>query len=673
MRNTLSLMAVSFLALFYELIFIRWLPANITSIAYFSNLVLIASFFGLGLGCLIPRGRCDLFNLFPPLLTAGVGLLVLFRNLGVAIPSQSGEWIWSGYTHNIVSLAQVKIGLIPTLVLVYLLTAALFAPLGQKMAALMSLFPPLRAYTINICGSLLGILAFTLFSLGYTWSGAPLSWFVLASALTWPLLDRTRFWRGVGAVSALALWGLVFWSAAGERWSPYYVIQTKDKADGALAIYVNKFFHQEALNFERNPDAARKYGTPYRLKQPARLLILGAGSGNDAAVAIAEGVPEMEVVEIDPEIYRLGKDRHPQRPYDHPAVRPFIDDARSFLKKTDRTYDMIVLGTLDSHALLSSVSNIRLDNFVYTAECLRDMRRCLTADGVVVLLFSVPTDWLRDKLIVLTREAFPGAAYYWRARDAYLFNLMLVAGPGAPRAIEALPAEQAAQYFPLDRLALPPVEIPTDDWPYLYLSGRGIPRYYLYTIAWVLALSGLAVFWALPRRSGRRSDLAFFFLGAAFLLLETKSVTTLSLLFGSTWIVNAAVFLAILLMILLANLTALRLPAERIGWPAALLGASLALNYVLPMELFLHQPFWVKSLAPALTIALPLYFAGLLFAQLFRRVTHVPTAYAANLMGCVVGGFLEYGSMVVGLQPLFLLAGVCYGLALLCARERQPD
>ncbi len=45
-----------------------------------------------------------------------------------------------------------------------------------------------------------------------------------------------------------------------------------------------------------------------------------------------------------------------------------------------------------------------------------------------------------------------------------------------------------------------------------------------------------------------------FLLGAGFMLVETKAVVHMALLFGGTWIVNSVVFCAVLVMILAANL-----------------------------------------------------------------------------------------------------------------------
>ena len=81
-----------------------------------------------------------------------------------------------------------------------------------------------------------------------------------------------------------------------------------------------------------------------------------------------------------------------------------------------------------------------------------------------------------------------------------------------------------------------------------------------------------------------------FFLGAGFMLLETKGVVHMALLFGSTWVVNSVVFFAILVMILLSNLYVLSFRPKRL-WPYyAVLIAALLVNVVVPMSGFLALP-----------------------------------------------------------------------------------
>ena len=136
-------------------------------------------------------------------------------------------------------------------------------------------------------------------------------------------------------------------------------------------------------------------------------MIVGAGTGNDAAAAL-RNAPEAQIdaVEIDPVIARLGKTLHPERPYEDPDVNVIIDDARSFLQKSDEPYDLIVFGFLDSHRLFSHMSSVRMDNYVYTPRELRQVRERLTDDGVVAVTFTIHEKWIADRIFTVMTDAF---------------------------------------------------------------------------------------------------------------------------------------------------------------------------------------------------------------------------------------------------------------------------
>ena len=73
-----------------------------------------------------------------------------------------------------------------------------------------------------------------------------------------------------------------------------------------------------------------RHPVPAAPKQPRKALIVGAGSGNDAAGALRNGVEQVTAVEIDPVIIDCGRRYHPERPYDSPRVTLVNDDARSY-------------------------------------------------------------------------------------------------------------------------------------------------------------------------------------------------------------------------------------------------------------------------------------------------------------------------------------------------------
>jgi uncharacterized membrane protein (UPF0136 family) len=163
-----------------------------------------------------------------------------------------------------------------------------------------------------------------------------------------------------------------------------------------------------------------------------------------------------------------------------------------------------------------------------------------------------------------------------------------------------------------------------------------------------------------------------FLLGAGFLLVETKSVTEMSLLFGSTWTVNLLVFTSILLMVLAANLFVQSRRPMRLGPLFAGLFASLATAYALPASSLLWLGTGGQWLLGGLMVALPIFFAALIFSTLLARSADPARALAYNLLGAIVGGVLEYSSMAVGIKALYLLAAAIYLGTLFFARRRLP-
>ena len=115
----------------------------------------------------------------------------------------------------------------------------------------------------------------------------------------------------------------------------------------------------------------------------------------------------------------------------------------------------------------------------------------------------------------------------------------------------------------------------------------------------LVAVLSLAILFLISPFRGARPDGRMFFLGAGFMLLETKGVVHMALLFGSTWMVNSIVFFAILVMILLSNLFVLAFKPQKL-WPYyALLVASLLVNSFVSMDYFLSLPGGSRPLPPA--------------------------------------------------------------------------
>ena len=213
----------------------------------------------------------------------------------------------------------------------------------------------------------------------------------------------------------------------------------------------------------------------------------------------------------------------------------------------------------------------------------------------------------------------------------------------------------------------------TDDWPFLYLREQSFPKLYIAGLAMVFLFAIGGTLTLAPRGVLRRFDWHMFFLGVAFMLLEVKSLTTFALLFGSTWLVNSLVFFAILSSVLLAVLVNRRFKIRRIRPFYLLLFGVLALNLLLPPEsLLLDNPLARYFLASVMAFA-PVFLANIIFTNSFRDSDAADIAFASNLLGIMVGGTLEYFSMLFGYRLLLLPVIVFYACALLLRSRRKAD
>ncbi len=222
---------------------------------------------------------------------------------------------------------------------------------------------------------------------------------------------------------------------------------------------------------------------------------------------------------------------------------------------------------------------------------------------------------------------------------------------------------------PIPTLADPQPRPATDDWPFLYLRTPFVADYYLIALGFILAAAAAVVAFA-ARRTGtsvRRFSPHFFVLGVAFLLLETRSLVSFSLLFGTTWVVNALAFFGILGSVLLAILINARWPIRRPEPFYAGLFISLAIAYLLPPESLLFDPPALRYLLAAALAFAPVFFANLVFSYSFRDTRTADMAFASNLLGAMVGGALEYLALLTGYQALLLVVAVLYALAYLFA------
>jgi hypothetical protein len=665
-----SLFVASFLVLFLETALIRWLPAYVRLLAYFSNFILLASFLGIGVGCLLARRRSNLFIWFP-LIQFALILAVDQLRLEVALPSTSTIYFSSGTTSAVVPVESTLL-----LPLLFTSVAALFVAVAHRMGRELSGRPPLRAYVINLLGSLTGVAAFAVVS----WLELPPSvWFGVAAAAALPFVVQDRRW--IAAVNVLLLAAsltIVHRMELGSLWSPYYRITVfQDKAD--TVVEVNHIFHQSMA-----PVAQKEYfyQWPYTVFGDTfdEVLILGAGSGTDVAAALRHGAKHVTAVDIDPVILRLGAERHPDRPYSDPRVTVVCDDARHFLRTTRTKYDLVVFALIDSLTVQSSFSGVRLESYMFTRESFDAVRDRLSPRGTMVLYNYFREKWLVDRLANTSAAAFGRDPVGHVHQDrAYLAVMLagprlaeLTAPPPLPPDVMAYGQSHApSPAQPLARDAS--VALATDNWPFLYMRAPDLPRHYLAALALVLVVSALAVWFARGRGPGTGAwSWHFFFLGAGFMLLETKSIVQFALLWGSTWSSASLAIASVLVMALASALIASRVEIRRRGPIAAALLALIALNYLIPVGRVTFDSRVAESLFYGLLVFSPVFCAGLLFSSSFKESSSTADDFGANLLGAMVGGVGEYLSLLAGYQFLLVLVAVCYVIAI-ATRRRIAD
>ena len=142
-----------------------------------------------------------------------------------------------------------------------------------------------------------------------------------------------------------------------------------------------------------------------------------------------------------------------------------------------------------------------------------------------------------------------------------------------------------------------------------------------------------------------------------------------ALLFGTTWFVNALVFAGVLVSVILAVIASQRFTVKNLIIPYALLGLAIVVGWLIPQSSLLGLPMVPRLVAACAIAFAPIFIANVIFAQRFRATSSSTTAFAANLIGAMVGGVLEYTALVLGYRNLLLVALLLYTAALLSGRR----
>jgi SAM-dependent methyltransferase len=789
-RPALDLFLISWLVLFLELACIRWFPAHVLFLTFFTNTVLLASFVGMSVGCLVARSPTRYLCQTPYLLAIAIA-----AGLAVDLSSETLQRVFNvGNQANpdVVYFGTEAISenplpfTIPIEVvggLFFVLIAITLVGPGQEMGrAFNRVENRTTAYSANLLGSLLGIGMFAACSYLQL---PPVVWFGLIVIVIAYLLLRNDPNAPITpttpsapdelgehnppaqpsqimpilvlfATLAVTMFTSGYFPTKGfvTAWSPYYRIVYEPPT---RTIVTNQISHQSM--FPVDTPAVAPYSLPYlfqrdlktRSGEPAwhpfkRVLIIGAGSGNDVARAL-QWIPadaKIDAVEIDPVIQTIGSQNHPDRPFADRHVTVYLNDGRNFLRDAPaETYDLVVFALIDSLVLQSGYSTLRLESYLFTLQSFQDVRRVLKPTGVYTVYNFFRQGWIAGRIRDQLREAFNGSdpvtftssLFDWpkaeiRAEDADP-NGFTVFFAGSPTVLDPLrqafqqdgmrywypwhtgvPKDSAAQFgitapatpptqtkypwldrdkkpypgiwYPLRIADVKPMDglkLATDDWPFLYARTPSIPGLTWRGVILTLVLS-LAVWFAFGGRKALSSEsgaipesglmLRCFFLGAGFMLVETKAVVQMALLFGGTWMVNTVVFAAILVMSLLGNLYAGKANPKRLEPYYIGLFAALGLGLAISPSVFLGLNPTLQIVGVCALVFAPIAFAGVIFATSFKRTGQPDRVFGANVAGALVGGLAENTSVLLGFQLLLCVAIGFYLLSSVFGNRAVP-
>ncbi len=302
--------------LLFELIVIRWISSELRIFAYFHNLVLVFCFLGIGFGCALYKRKMYLWLPYGVIALFSVNLrlapyfgLLSIRRISTYIGFGTDYVIWlqDAAPSPLVSMLSLVAGLFLLLISVALI-AACFIPFGQLLGRhLEEATHPLRAYGMNLAGSLAGILVFN--ALSFFWT-PPSIWFAVGGVGFFYFMrtEKTSLAIAFAALVLAVISSLGGGGMAGDTyWSPYQKLSVQPgfvKVDNQHVRYgwhisVNGIGYQQMTNYA--PEFVNRfarlfplrtipydqYNLPFRFtKNSGDVLIVGAGSGNDAAGAI---------------------------------------------------------------------------------------------------------------------------------------------------------------------------------------------------------------------------------------------------------------------------------------------------------------------------------------------------------------------------------------------------
>tara|TARA_E500000178_G_scaffold180866_1_gene179590 strand:- start:222 stop:2627 length:2406 start_codon:yes stop_codon:yes gene_type:complete len=663
------------LCLFHELAMIRIHSSYFQIFAYFKNLSLISCFLGLGIGYSLSKRKIFSLGWVMPITTLQILFMYLLKDTPITLFFQNpvseqwniGQSVARGFFH---------IGIIYAfIIIVFLINAICFVPLGHLVARLMYKTNPLQAYSYDLLGSIIGVIIFSLLS--FLWTG-PLIWLTFSFVILSLFLIKNKrdFLATIFSFFILTFFLSVFEKTDTEDYhSPYQnvTVQYSNDNHAPMQVKSNNIWLQVPLNLSEDHFIKKSkswhelYSLPHKIKnfESKETLIVGSGVGNDVAATLRNSSAKIDAVEIDPLVADLGIKFHPEKPYLNERVKLTINDARNFIKETKKKYDLIIYSVLDSHANLSGKGGVRLDSYVYTVESFFEAKQKLNKDGIIFLSFAVSTKEMGIKIYKMLSQSFnsnPPLVLTRKDPNKFVDNIYVFVVSDNQLDLDLINTSFKNTNLFLPGSSIKNVDMSTDDWPFFYMSYRVYPLSYMLLISLIFIVS----FVFIKKHTGiNLSKFSFtsFFLGVGFMLMETKGITELAKIYGSTWVVVSIVIVSVLSMAYIANLLIIKNIKISNNQIYFFLLISILISLGITFINYYNYPTYFLKVFVPIILTLPVLFSGLAFSRELIKSGSTANTLSCNILGALVGGLLEYNSMYFGFKFLYLLAFFSYLMA----------
>jgi len=462
----------------------------------------------------------------------------------------------------------------------------------------------------------------------------------------------------------------------------------------------------------------------YHLTDKKDVLVIGSGGGSEVLMALLFGSESITAVEINPLLMDIVDHRFADfsgQLYSRPGVVAVVDEGRSYIRNSDKRYDIIQATLVDTWAASQAGAYALTENYLYTKEAFVDYLQHLTDDGILAMTrwyVDNPEEMLKMTSLALDAmdelEIAHPEEHIVVARREYLGTLLVKRTPFSTQELQAIEEASDTFWFPL---VYTPTRQPeqifvdlvnstdrenfhrahglecgvsssTDNQPFFFFCEQTDTLIFLITI--VSLLAGLLILAPLIASRGRSlrelvtgysgALLYFACLGAGFLMVEIVLIQRFVLFLGHPVYAISVILFSLLFFGGLGSHLSGRFGPERRGsyQKGALLGLVLLLGlYNLGYSGFL-QTFTgldiVYRIGLTVLVLCPL---GLLMGMPFplgiaavhgREPRLVPWAWGINgtlsVLGSVLAAML---SISFGFTLALLVGQLVYFVALLAA------